>query len=178
MISNAFDPLWAYATRHGSIQQERSELEHVYNLVRDFDTYLEVGTAEGASLSVMASWAKLSVSIDIREQHTSAQLQEVLTHASNPIKCIDGNSHDPRVIEEAKKLAPYDVVFIDAGHSYEDAKQDAIHYGAMAKHYIIFHDIQLPPVKKAFNEYCEDYKNVSRFINSVNFGMGIIKCTP
>lgn len=56
---------------------------------------------------------------------------------------IEGDSHSETVIEGAKNLGPYEVVFIDGDHSYEGVSQDWRNYGGMGKK-ILFHDIREP----------------------------------
>lgn len=175
----SFDELWKFATRHGAIVQERSELEHVFNLIKDCESYLEVGTAEGNSMYVLSHALKeyaLITYVDLAEPHTLAQREEVMTQIHNPIMEIHGDSHDLKCINLAQSKAPYDVVFIDAGHTYEDVILDAVIYGQMAKKYIIFHDVQLTSVNKAFEHYVKatHAKSVTKFVNSEHYGYGII----
>lgn len=180
-----FPDLWKFATRHGDIVQQRDELEHVFNLIQGCESYLEVGTAEGNSLYVLSHALKPNSKIsfvDLGERHTLQERTEVLVKINNlhNIHPIFGNSHDVRNIAHANMYGDYDVVFIDAGHRYEDVVLDAMMYGPMAKKFIIFHDIKMPAVDLAFNWYIREtnrdkLKNVSKFIKSENYGYGIIR---
>jgi hypothetical protein len=49
-----FDQYWRVIKDRSTTVQEYHELEHVFNLMRDCESYLEVGTAEGNSLYVLA----------------------------------------------------------------------------------------------------------------------------
>lgn len=175
-----FDELWKFATRHGEIVQEKSELEHVFNLIQGCSSYLEIGTAEGNSLYVLShalmEYAQITY-VDLAEAHTLAQREECLAEIPNPIMAVHGDSHDLKCINLALCNGPYDVVFIDAGHAYEDVILDAVIYGQMARKFIIFHDVQLAPVNKAFEHYIRatDAKNVTKFIHSEHFGYGILE---
>lgn len=176
-----FTDLWKFATRHGEIVQNREELEYIFNLIQGCESYLEVGTAEGNSLYVLSHALKLQSKVtyvDFGEPHTLQPRTEVLVKINNlhKIHNIIGNSHYLQNIARANMYGDYDVVLIDAGHAYEDVVLDAIMYGPMAKKFIIFHDVKLPEVDKAFNWYCwaTNRKKVSRFVKSDNYGYGII----
>lgn len=158
--------------------QEKYELGHIFALASQCENYLEIGTAEGNSLYVMGHLARYCTSIDIREQHTAEALKEVLDNLTCKVTLIDGNSHDPEVINRVKNRS-FDCVMIDAGHTYEDVIQDAENYAPLAKQYVFFHDIQLPEVSRAVEEYVEKHRLKGRyrtFINSDSFGYGIIEC--
>lgn len=176
-----FNDLWKFVTRNGSIVQERSELEHVFNLIKDCESYLEVGTAEGSSLCVLARSLKENAKItyvDYGEDKTHRMREENLRDLSNPICALHKDSHDIRAVALAHEKGPYDVVFIDAGHTYEDVILDAVNYAPMAKKFVLFHDINMPPVRKAFEWYCRQYglSNISYFaIENSPYGYGIIK---
>lgn len=162
------------------VVQEYSELEFIYHLIQGCESYLEIGTAEGNSLYVLAQALKPNARItyvDWDEPHTRPHRDKViseLTRLGYYISPVHGNTHDPETIMKAN--GRYDVVFIDAGHEYEDALQDARNYGKMATKYILFHDINLPPVKRAFEQYrAETGLNGYTISNSETYGYGIIQ---
>lgn len=165
--------------------QDKEELRHVFNLMKKLNSYLEVGTAEGNSLYVLSraleGESKLNNDsayieiIDFGEPHTKIARDQVLNGLGFTICEHLENSHSAKIKVTQDQ---YDAVLIDAGHSYEDVIADAIAYGHLAIKYIFFHDIQLPPVKAAFEWYCKQnpqFKNISTFINSPNYGYGIIE---
>jgi hypothetical protein len=164
------------------IVQEYHELEHVYNLIRDCESYLEVGAAEGNSLYVLSQavkpWSNIKY-IDFGEPHTKDARDEVIQRVGSvgiKITGIHGNSNDQSTLAQLNGER-FDAVFIDAGHEYENVKIDSEFYGPLANKYIIYHDICLPGVELAFNEYakkrtdCESY----RIKNSQTFGYGILE---
>lgn len=181
---SVFEAIWTFLMKRSQrgimTVQEKYELGHVFALASDCKHYLEIGTAEGNSLYAMSHHATTSVSVDIREPHTRAALDEVLKLIPNEVILIDGNSHDPKIVTDAKAALPYyDCVMIDAGHTYEDVLQDAENYAPLAKQYVFFHDVQLPDVKRAVDEYVSknNLKNrYHQFINSDNFGFGVLRC--
>lgn len=172
-----FDELWADILERCEryqfqLVQDKEELRHIFNLTRGCGSYLEVGSAEGNSLYILGQDIQRIDIIDLGESHTFAPRNEVIKELG--VVEILGNSHNADVI---KKASTYDCVFIDAGHSYEDVIADAIAYGHLASKYIFFHDIQLPPVRAAFDWYCiqNPQFKVSTFINSETFGYGILE---
>lgn len=174
-----FDELWKFVNRYGSIVQDKTELENVFNLIKDCESYLEVGTAEGSSLYVLSHALKpmsYITYVDFGEKHTEKQRNENLAEIPNRFNSIHGNSHEPKIINLAD--GAYDVVLIDAGHTYEDVVIDAVCYGSMAQKFILFHDIQIKSVAQAFVWYCNyiSAKDVS-FISTLGsgYGFGIIK---
>lgn len=163
-----------------NIVQERHELEHIYNLMRDCKcgSYLEIGCAEGDSLYVLGSLSPLIHYVDFDEDHTREKRKQVI--ALMPDHDIyghhgDSGSRDVVISLENKK---FDCVLIDAGHTYQNVMSDAMNYAKLATKYIFFHDIQLPAVKQAIEDFIKN-NNLgvsSTFINSDHYGYWIIKC--
>ena len=61
---------------------------------------------------------------------------------------IEGRSDDPEVFEKIRKLLAgeqFDLVFIDAEHSYQAAYNDWNNFGKYAKHLCVFHDVNILP---------------------------------
>ncbi len=172
-----FDPLWKFVCERSQrgvmTVQNQEELEHVYNLTRDCKSYLEIGTAEGNTLHVLGSGMEKIVCVDLCEVHTKQAREEVQKGAL----IIAGNCHARETISSAKSNGRYDFVLIDAGHTFSDVLADAFAYADMADKYILFHDVQLKEVNAAFEWYVaqNNFKEVYKFINSENFGYGIVK---
>lgn len=174
-----FDKLWDEVIKRSDgrfpVVQDKEELRHIFNLMQGCKSYLEVGTAEGNSLYVLKHAVEpngIIEIVDLGEEHTTAR-NEIMGHRVIPHY---GNSHDVRIVNEVG-MNSFDIVLIDAGHEFEDVVADAIAYGRLARKYIFFHDIQLSPVKAAFDWYCRanpQFK-VSTFINSEKFGYGILE---
>lgn len=169
------------------VVQDRTELEYIFNLMKDCKSYLEVGTAEGNSLYVLAHALQEKeniVCVDFGEKHTEPPRNLVIQ--SLEAKGFDiievyGNSHGPEVVSFVPRYKPgcthFDAVLIDAGHSYEDVIADAVAFGSLAEKYIFFHDIRIPDVNRAFEWYCRqrpECKNY-RVVNSENYGYGVIE---
>ncbi len=184
-----FDKLWTDIEERSQrwaipIVQDKIELEYVFNLMKGCKSYLEVGTAEGNGLYVLSHALADDAcvqAIDFGESHTKAPRDEVTGKWSRYYETL-GNSHDAEIIsctcfDKENGLASFEIVFIDAGHTYEDVIADAIAYGHLATKYICFHDIQLPPVRKAYEWYAAQNPQMkkSEFINSETYGYGILE---
>lgn len=183
-----FEQLWQEITERSNrwaipVVQNKEELKYIFNLIQGCQSYLEVGTAEGNSLYVLshalAEGATVNA-VDYGEVHTEKPRNEIVlaiqTNLGIEATVYCGNSHDLKTISDAAYM-DYEVVFIDAGHTYPDVIADAIAYGSLATKYIIFHDICLPEVNAAFEWYCKQRSECQNFkiINSETFGYGVIK---
>lgn len=190
-----FNDLWCELIRRQNngiapLVQDKAELEQVFKLIKsaNCDSYLEVGTAEGNSLYVLAHALQVDqqfvkkpsiITIDYGEKHTASPRNEIITKLADivNIKEFLGNSHSSDIIKQVNDLRSFDVVLIDAGHTYTDVIADAVAYGHLAQKYIFFHDVQLPEVKAAFEWYVAQRHDcyADYFINSANYGYGILE---
>jgi len=68
---------------------------------------------------------------------------------------IKGLSQDSKVIESAVDLSPFDIIYIDGGHSFDEAKTDIENYAPMVRPggYLVMDDasyyLHLPPAEIA-----------------------------
>jgi len=177
-----FNEHWDFIVKRSNdacmpVVQNKEELEHVYNLLTGCESYLEVGTAEGNSLYVLANAMPKGspvTYIDWAEKHTEENRAFVLSRLDYPVTPIHGDSNDYATLNQVidKK---YDAVLIDAGHDDFNVAIDALFYGPLARKYIIFHDIQLPDVSRVFDWYCKQMNKKSyRVVNSEHYGYGVI----
>lgn len=178
-----FDDLWRYIVQRSQgfpTVQEYHELQYVFNLIQGCESYLEAGTAEGNSLYVLSHALKPNSEItyiDWDEKHTREPRELIVRYLESKgfkITPLHGNTHDPEIVKKAQ--AKYDVVLIDAGHKFEDVITDATNYGKLATKFIIFHDVQLPEVERAFSLYQKETGHTGyKVINSETFGYGILE---
>lgn len=104
---------------------------------------LEIGCWHGGTLW---HWLQLPdatvVAVDdaMRE---SDDWQDWALEAGSTLHTLKGDSHDGVIIEAARALGPYDLVFIDADHGYNAVKWDWLNYGPMVAYggMVVFHDI-------------------------------------
>lgn len=180
-----FEKHWDFITRRterGVVTvQDKEELGYVFNLMQGCNSYLEIGTAEGNSLYVLAqAMPKGSpiTYIDYGEKHTTPPRNEILALLKDyDITAIHGDSNDYATFKGVADKR-FDAVLIDAGHDAFNVAIDCLFYGPLAKKFIIFHDVQLKEVDRAFNWYCKqrpDAKRHYRVVNSESFGYGVIE---
>lgn len=181
MISSDFLTRWKWITKRAggelNVVQERNELNHIYDLMEacKCGSYLEVGSAEGGSLYVLGPLVSGEIDIiDFGEEHTKKLREEVIHELGKPVRQILGDSRHKDTHDQIKDKK-YDCVLIDGGHDYETVSSDCHLYVPLATKYVFFHDVQLPQVRKAIDDYLGG-KYLNTFINSNSYGYGILKC--
>ena len=114
---------------------------------------LEVGTYHGGPLyhwlknaqpgTTVVSLDSYAVGVDNRHLYKEWVPEGVQLHV------YAGNSHDQNTADEIALRRPFDWVFIDAGHYYQEVLRDWELYGPMCRPggVVLFHDI-LPPTKQ------------------------------
>ena len=118
-------------------------------------TYLEIGVAGGGLMHFFNNCMQLvPFGIDTA--------QPVMVE---PDWVYIGSSHDESTLEWAEGEGPFDMIFIDADHSYEAVKKDWQMYNHLAKKMVVFHDIAhktLPGPKRVFDEIKGDKLKIIR----------------
>ncbi len=111
-------------------------------------SYLEIGSMYGGSLwktaDALPSGARMVAvddAVDTPEArpHLLACIPALRDRGFDAL-LIDGDSADPMIVSTARKLGPYDAVFIDGAHTLEAVTADWENYGPMGR-IIAFHDI-------------------------------------
>lgn len=108
---------------------------------------LEIGTWHGGTLwhwlqdaapgATVVSVDSYAVGVDNRHMYLDWCPDGVTVVA------LEGDSRDAGTISEVETYGPYDWVFIDAGHHYDEVKADWLNYKRMAAPgaVVLFHDI-------------------------------------
>ena len=134
------------------IYQWESEFEILLSVFRELapKRVLEIGTFHGGTLfhwlqniqegGVIVSVDSYAVGVDNRHLYDSWTPEGV------ELIVIEGDSRSETTIGVVATEAPYDFVFIDAGHYYHEVRQDWLNYEPMVRTggLVAFHDI-LPP---------------------------------
>ena len=125
-------------------------------IVRDLPTqfkFLEIGVFKGQVISLLSLLNKhhhkdgmvygitpLSNAGDKYSKHPDVDYEEHIQRIyqqfnldASDLGIIEGLSNDPDIIETAKELGPFDVVFVDGCHDYEVVVSDIINYGEMLR---------------------------------------------
>lgn len=181
----SFQDHWDFIVKRSAdmcmpVVQDEQELSYVYGLLERCESYLEVGTAEGNSLYVLANAMKKGSEItyiDWAEKHTKDKRDFILSKLTDyNITSVHGDSNDYTTLDRVKNKR-FDAVLIDAGHDDFNAAIDALFYGPLATKYIIFHDIQLPDVGRVFDWYSRQMpqKRFYKVVNSESYGFGVIE---
>ncbi len=148
-------------TRLGKIAgQVQSELDDFIALCNELqpESYLEVGARDGIALRYFVERVptiKRVAVVDLPgakwgRDGSEAQLRDNVA-ALTDVECTlhIGDSTDPRIIAAASEHS-YDVVFIDADHTYEGVLSDYENYGPLANMILAMHDINHPPDSSAY----------------------------
>ena len=124
--------------------QDKEELKWYTKLTMDLGVrkYLEIGSYEGGTTyAVLANSPASSLGVSIDLNHNSFNIvKEELTTLGYDIRTYTGDSKDVSIIEQVRKLSPYDLVFIDGDHTYEGVKTDWYNYGSLAP-VVVIHDV-------------------------------------
>jgi len=133
--------------------QNPAEVERFLALIaRDPpSSYLEIGAKFGGMLwrvaSVMRERSRI-VAIDLprgtirwdeSEPSLTACMQR-LNQMGHETAILWGDSTDPAIIERARVLGPFDLIFVDANHTGPYVRKDWKNYGPLGK-VVAFHDI-------------------------------------
>jgi predicted O-methyltransferase YrrM len=163
--------------------QVRFEILSLLGLVRELQprTVLELGTARGGTLflwtRVIPSDAHL-VSIDLPGGRFGdgyvawrAPVYRSFALGQQHIDLLRGDSHSESIFEQTRKLLGaklVDYLYIDAGHTYNDVKQDFQMYSRLVAPggLIAFHDIAVHPPSKG----CEVHRFWSEIKSQYNSG--------
>jgi len=130
-------------------KSEFTKLLRIYR-ARKPERMLEIGTYHGGTLyhwlqnaepgTIIVSLDSYLVGVDNRAAYDEWVPDDVTLHV------LEGDSRKQRTIAEVRTHAPFDWLFIDAGHYYEEVRDDWENYRPMVAPggIIVFHDI-LPP---------------------------------
>jgi hypothetical protein len=132
-------------------------------------SYLEIGVAGGALMHFFYYCMELvPFGIDIA---SPVMVDKNWVHI--------GNSHDDETLEWAEDEGPYDMIFIDADHSYEAVNKDWQMYNHLAKKMVVLHDIAhetLPGPRSVWNNIKLPKLEIIR--PGASLGIGVVFIEP
>lgn len=139
------------------MEQSLGEFAWLKNKIAGVESILEIGCRWGDSLKELAAVARPGAKIRAidhgqpsgecpfpSKDRLRATISELKAKGYDA-KALFADSHDPESIEWAKEEGPFDLIFIDADHSYEGAKKDFEQYSPLGKR-VALHDISFEGV--------------------------------
>jgi predicted O-methyltransferase YrrM len=127
-------------------QQNSDELApclfHILNSGIKINGYLEIGAAAGGTTYLINHFLHPKGIVIVDDgQHPRAWMRKTILAGIN-YENIQGMSYQLPIIEAAKQFAPYDLIFVDADHSYPSVRADITCYLPMLSSggFMIMHD--------------------------------------
>jgi hypothetical protein len=158
--------------------------KHEENIGSKLSRFLEVGFSSGINNTLLNKFFKFDeiVGVDFMgSQVNGFTLKGHLMHKNLTLVC--GDSTSQRVLDIVGKLGKYDLIFIDANHTYEYVKKDFNNYKEFLNDngVIAFHDIDCPDwpgINKFWNEMKETgLYNQQEFVcrdYPIQYGIGMV----
>jgi len=153
-----------------------------------FDTFLEIGFASGITNTILHKFFKFSeiVAIDAMDSIGGSPETFKANLRFKNLCLLTGYSNSEYIIKKAKKLGPYDIIFVDGGHDLRTVAHDYAIYSEFLSNngVMIFHDIcsnHHPGVASFWKELRENLKGANWKLKEFfepghmqEFGIGVI----
>lgn len=156
--------------------QNQEELMWFLEKVKGAKSILEIGSAHGHTLRMMATASDKgavirSIDMGLDPNGLGENILELLRGGWDA-NVFFGDSTSQEAIEFAKQDAPYDVVFIDGGHDFPVCRLDWENYGPLGK-IVGFHDIHHPHhnVKELWAEIKGSHKTEEFAVSYMGIGV-------
>jgi len=159
-------------------------IKHEYSTKQNIENFLEIGFHAGYTITILNKIFNFKniVAVDTFQEFVDGNSLRA-NHRFKNLILVCGNSTTDRTIEIVKTFSEYDLILIDADHSYEIVKQDFENYkNLLSKNGIILlHDVKsnsFSGVTKLWNEIenSNDYKTKTIFYDDypIKAGIGMI----
>lgn len=168
-----FAPYWGWHDDHRQVDQTPAYRPALQQVRREYAEFLDVLAAEGDSM-VYACLQLGMGECDASHEAWRISFMDVVTLdwgavAINDARHAGVDVSSAEAVQAAAVYAPYDLLFIDAGHSAEDARRDHANYGPMVRPggIVAFHDaLRRPGFEDAVRvwEYLETLREPVRVI--------------
>ncbi len=111
--------------------QDRTEMWNLVQMLNKIEIkkVLEVGLEFGGSARIWSELGDIFVGVDLHVWTTG----DFSEKSNKSIHLINGNSSDSHIIEQVRKFAPFDFIFLDADHGYQSVKSDINNYFSMLR---------------------------------------------
>ena len=130
-------------------------LKHLIS-INNFSTVLEIGVRDGRTTFHLLDTCPTIKNYTAIDKDISLFYNKEIAKKYTKLNPIQGYSN---LVHTQIKDAYFDLIFIDADHSYSAVKQDIINYQPKLKQGGILsgHDIDFPGVNQAVNEMLDQY---------------------
>lgn len=162
-----------------SIEEIHSLLEFLISQNIRYENFLEIGSASGGNVFLFNYFFNFKqIYIVDNNRHKKHRLRKnILKDLSYKEYIGNSQSLDAKNFIQNTNLL-FDIIFIDADHSYDGVKKDIENYKPFLKSsgWLIFHDTYIcDGVKKAFNElkYDKSLKFINEFVSNSGPKLGI-----
>ena len=156
--------MYRYPENHISGWMSLTELMWLYRMAQRYKTIVEIGCWKGKSTHALLTGAqKHGGKVTVVDHFQGAKGQEEffpeVAYMDMYHVFMSNLGHFPNLkvikipsVEGAKKVEKAEMVFIDAGHKYDEIKADLEAWDNKATRLLCGHDYQFPGVKKAVME--------------------------
>ena len=126
---------------------------------KKISNFLEIGFNSGILNTILNKFFKFEQIVVIDTFTSEISSTDLLANLKRKnLVLVCGSSNKKENLQTIKKFQPYDLIFVDASHEYNDVKKDLNNYckmlsddGILVAHDI--HSLEFPGVNKAWSEF-------------------------
>ena len=126
---------------------------------KKISNFLEIGFNSGILNTILNKFFKFEQIVVIDTFTSEISSTDLLANLKRKnLVLVCGSSNKKENLQTIKKFQPYDLIFVDGSHEYNDVKKDLNNYCKMLSDYgiLVAHDIhslEFPGVNKAWSEF-------------------------
>ena len=150
---------------------------------KKISNFLEIGFNSGILNTILNKFFKFEQIVVIDTFTSEISSTDLLANLKRKnLVLVCGSSNKKENLQTIKKFQPYDLIFVDGSHEYNDVKKDLNNYCKMLSDYgiLVAHDIhslEFPGVNKAWSEFKRQNNfSYKEFVNKKYFyvcGVGL-----
>ena len=126
---------------------------------KKISNFLEIGFNSGILNTILNKFFKFEQIVVIDTFTSEISSTDLLANLKRKnLVLVCGSSNKKENLQTIKKFQPYDLIFVDGSHEYNDVKKDLNNYSKMLSDdgILVAHDIhslEFPGINKAWNEF-------------------------